>query len=172
MLLLKSCFFRSLEATYTRQLLVMKGWLLGEAGGHLINNTITNILNFIYQWLGNCWCWRGNYLRSLRTPYIILTFIYHWLGNSWSWRGGYWRSLEVTLQITQITNILNFIYQWLGNCWCWRSDYPWRVEVTLQYSNLHLSLTGQQLVVKGWLLVEAGGHFTIFELIYCWLGNC
>ena len=38
----------------TGQVLVVKRWLLGEAGGHLTNYTITNILNFIYQWLGNC----------------------------------------------------------------------------------------------------------------------
>ena len=30
-----SCYFGNLEATFTRQLLVVKGWLLGEAGGHL-----------------------------------------------------------------------------------------------------------------------------------------
>ena len=77
---------------------IVKGWLLGEAGGCLTNNIITNILNFIYQWLHNCWCWRGDYLGSL--------------------------------------------------------------EATLQYSNSHLSLTGQLLVVKGWLLGEAGGHLT------------
>ena len=35
-------------------MLVVKGWLLWEDGGHLTSNTITNILNFIYKWLGNC----------------------------------------------------------------------------------------------------------------------
>ena len=34
------------------------------------------------------------------------------------------------------------------------------LEATLQYSNSHLSLTGQLLVVKGWLWGEAGGHLT------------
>ena len=164
MLLLKSCFFRSLEATYTRQLLVMKGWLLGEAGGHLINNTITNILNFIYQWLGNCWCWRGNYLRSLEDTLHYSHFHLSLTGQLLVMKGWLLEESGGHLTNNTITNILNFIYQWLGKCWCWRSDYPWRVEVTLQYSNLHLSLTGQQLVVKGWLLVEAGGHFTIFEI--------
>ena len=53
LLVLMSCYFKNFEDTFTRQLLVVKGWL-GEAGGHLTNNTLTNILNFIYQWLGNC----------------------------------------------------------------------------------------------------------------------
>ena len=38
----------------TGQLLVVKRWLLGEAGGHLTNYTITNILNVVCQWLENC----------------------------------------------------------------------------------------------------------------------
>ena len=54
LLLLMSCYFGNFEGTFTRQLLRVKGWLLGEAGGHLTNNTITNILNVICQWLGNC----------------------------------------------------------------------------------------------------------------------
>ena len=79
-----------------------EGVAIGEAGGHLTNNTITNILNVICQWLENCWSWRGDYLGSL--------------------------------------------------------------EATLQYSNFHLWLTGQLLVVKGWLLGEAGGHLAIFYI--------
>ena len=54
LLVLMSCYFRILQATFTRQLFVVKRWLLAEAGGHLTNNTITNILNVICQWLGNC----------------------------------------------------------------------------------------------------------------------
>ena len=31
-----------------------------------INLHFSNILNFIYQWLGNCWYWRGDYLGRLK----------------------------------------------------------------------------------------------------------
>ena len=54
LLVLMSCYDGNLEANFTRQLLVVKGWLLGEAGGHLTNKAITNILNFINQWLDIC----------------------------------------------------------------------------------------------------------------------
>ena len=141
----------------------MKGWLLGEAGGCLTNNIITNILNFIYQWLHNCWCWRGNYLGSLEATlqysnsHLSLTgqllVMKGWL--LWEAGGGEGVAIgEAGDHLTNniIANILKFIYQWLHNCWCWRGDYLRSLEATLQYSNSHLSLTGQLLVVKGWLL--------------------
>ena len=154
LLVLMSCYFGNLEATFTRQLLLMKGWLLGEAWGNLTNNTITNILNFIYQWLGNCWCWRGDYLGWLEATLQYFKFHLSLTGQLLVVKG--WLLGEAGGHITNniITNILNFIYQWLGNCWCWRGDYPGRVEVALQYSNFDLSLTGKLLVVKGWLLEE------------------
>ena len=138
--------------TWTGQLLVVKGWLLGEAGGHLTNNTITNILNFIYQWLGNCWCWRGDHLGSLEVTLQYSNFHLSLTGQLLVVKG--WLLGEAGGHLTNntITNILNFIYQWLGNCRCWRGDYLGRLEATLQYSNFHLSLTGQLLVLKWWLL--------------------
>ena len=178
LLVLMSCYFGNLEATFTRQLLVVKGWLLGEAGGHLTNNTITNMLNFIYQWLGNCWSWRSDYLGRLKATLQYSNSHLSLTGQLLVVKG--WPLGEAGGHLTNntITNILNFIYQWLGNCWCWRGDYPGRVEATLQYSKFHLSLTGQLLVVKGWPLGEAGGHLTnntitnMLNFIYQWLGNC
>ena len=178
---------RRLEATLqysnshlslTGQLLVVKGWLLGEAGGCITNNTITNILNFIYQWLGNCWCWRGDYLGSLKATLQFSNCHLSLTGQLLVVKG--WLLGEAGGHITNniITNILNFIYQWLGNCWCWRADYLGSLKATLQYSKFHLSLTGKLLVVKGWLLGEAGGCITnniitnILNFIYQWLGNC
>ena len=131
LLVLMSCYFGNHEATFTRELLVVKGWLLGEAGGHLTNNIITNILNVIYQWLHNCWCWRGDYLGNLEATlqysnsHLSLTrqllVVKGWLLEE---AGG-------CLTNNIITNILNFIYQWLHNCWCWRGDYLGRLEATL-----------------------------------------
>ena len=187
-------YLGSLEATLqysnshlslTGQLLVVKGWLLGEAGDHLTNNIITNILNFIYQWLHNCWCWRGNYLGSLEATlqysnsHLSLTgqllVVKGWL--LWEAGGGEAGAGD-HLTNNIITNILKFIYQWLHNCWCWRGGYLGSLEATLQYSNSYLSLTGQLLVVKGWLLGEAGDHLTnniitnILNFIDQWLHNC
>ena len=155
-----SCYFGNLEATFTRELLGVKGWLLGEAGGHLTNNIITNILNFIDQWLHNCWCWRGGYLRSLEATLQYSNSHLSLTGQLLVVKGWLLGKAGGCLTNNIITNILNVIYQWLDNCWCWRGDYLGSLEATLQYSNSHLSLTGQLLVVKGWLLGEAGGHLT------------
>ena len=142
LLVLMSCYFGNLEATFTRQLLVVKGWLLGEAGGHLTNNTITNILNFIYQWLGNCWCWRGDYPErpeaTLQYTKFHLSMARQLLMLKMTIEGA-WRPPY---------NILNFIHYSLGNCWWWRGGFWVSLEATLQYSKFHLSLTGQLLMVK------------------------
>ena len=79
---------------------------------------------------------------------LILSYISFWL-------------IAINLHFS---DILNFIYQWLGNYWSWRGDYLGRLKATLQYSKFHLSLTGQLLVVKGWLLGEAGGHLTNYTI--------
>ena len=156
----------------------MKGSLLGEAGGHLTNNTITNILNVICQCLGNCWCWRGDYLGSLEATLQYSNSHLSLTGQLFVVKG--WLLGEAGGHLTNntITNILNVICQWLGNCWCWRGHYLGSLEATLQYSNSHLSLTGQLFVVKGWLLGEPRGHLTnniitnILNVICHWLGNC
>ena len=154
------------------QLLMLKRWPSRKAGGHITNNIITNILNFIYQWLGNCWCWRGDYPGRVEVALQYSNFDLSLTGKLLVVKG--WLLGEAGGHLTNntITNILNFIYQCLGNCWCWRGDYPGRVEVTLQYSNFHLSLTGKLLVVKGWLLGELEATFQYSKLVYCWLGNC
>ena len=153
-------------------MLVVKGRLWGEAGGHFTNNTITIILNFIHQWLGNYWCWRCDYPERLETTLQYTKFHLSMARQLLMLKmtiWGVWRPLY---------NILNFIYHWLGNCWWWRGGYWGRLEATFQYSNFHLSLTGQLLGVKGWLLGEAGGHLTISTITnirnftYQWLGIC
>ena len=131
---------------------MVKGWLLGEAGDCLTNNIITNILNLIYQWLGNCWCWRGDYLGSLEATLQYSNSHLSLTGQLLVVKGWLFGEAGGHLTNNIITNILNFIYQYLGNCWCWRGDYLGSLEATLQYFNSYLSLTGQLLVVKGWLL--------------------
>ena len=77
-----------------------------------------NILNFIYQWLDNCWCWRwlsmepGGHLTI-----FLISYITDWapvgcekVSFRWAWKPPY--------------NIPNFIYHWLGNCWWWRFPFP------------------------------------------------
>ena len=173
-----SCYFGNLEATFTRELLVVKGWLLGEAGDHLTNNIITNILNFIYQWLHNCWCWRGDYLGRLEATLEYSNSHLSLTGQLLVVKGWLLGEAGGFLTNNTITNILNVIYQWLHNCWCWRGDYLGSLEATLQYSNSHLSLTGQLFVVKGWLLGEAVGCLpnniiiNILNFIYQWVHNC
>ena len=148
------------------------GWLLDEAGGCLTNNIITNILNFIYQWLHNCWCWRGDYLGSLETTLQYSNSHLSLTGQLLVVKG--WLLGEARGHLTKnITpNILNFIYEWLGNCWCWRGDYPEKLEATWQYTKFHLSMARQLLMLKMTIHGAWRSPYNIPNFFYHWLGNC
>ena len=51
----------SISDLYSLILSYISFWLIA------INLHFSDILNFIYQWLGNCWYWRGDYLGRLKT---------------------------------------------------------------------------------------------------------
>ena len=51
-----------------------------------INLHFSDILNFIYQWLGNCWYWKGDYLGRLQATLQYSKFHLSLTGNCWWWR--------------------------------------------------------------------------------------
>ena len=91
-----SCYFGNLEATFTRQLLLVKGWLLGEAGGHLAIFYIDLLLTGSLLVLMSCYF--GN-LEATFTRQLLV--VKGWLLGE---AGGHPTN-------NTITNILNVICQ-------------------------------------------------------------